>query len=401
MRPIPLAAPDIDEEDVRLVGEVLASGWLASGSFVPRFEAAFAARLGARCAVAVSSGTAALHLALLTAGITDGDLVVTSPFSFVASANAILYERGRPVFVDVDPVTLTMDPDRTLEAMDALHRRRPGWPRLLPRRAREPGELRALLPVHIFGRPVERMAELVGAARARGLAVVEDACEAIGAVQDGVNAGRWGDAAAFGFYPNKQLTTGEGGMLVGDDEGRARLWRSLRNQGRGVDPDWLRHERLGFNYRMDELSGALGVSQLGRLDALLARRAAVAERYNAALAGVDGVTPLAPPRPGVTLSWFLYPIRLAPEIDRDAVMRALAERGVCSRPYFWPIHLQPFYRERFGFMPGDFPHAEAAGCSMLALPMGPNLAADDIDRICTALAEVVAAAWDASARRTA
>lgn len=393
-RVIPLASPDINEEDVREVLGVLSSRYLASGPVLERFENAMAERFGARFAVGVSSGTAALHLAMIAAGAGDGDLVVTTPYSFVASSNAILYQRAIPLFVDIDPVTLTIDPAKAVEAIDAIAHRRAGWRRLLPRTCNvDVARLRAVLPVHLFGRPAE-MREIVAAARDAGIAIIEDACEAIGAMSDGVYAGRWGDAAAFGFYPNKQITTGEGGMLLTDNEQWAALFRSLRNHGRVADTDWLRYERLGYNYRLDELSAALGLSQLRRFEELLEKREAVAQRYSAFFEGLDGVSPLAPPRAGMTTTWFLYSIRLAPHIDRDLLMKRLEARGVMSRPYFWPIHLQPFYMERFGYRPGDFPASEAAGHSLLSLPMMPNLGADDIDYVCEVVAEEIAAARD-------
>jgi dTDP-4-amino-4,6-dideoxygalactose transaminase len=388
---IPLSSPDINEDDLQLVNQVLRSGYLASGPVTEQFEKEFAERFGARHAVAVSSGTAALHLAIIAAGVNDGDFVITSPYSFVASANSILFERGIPVFVDIDPDTLTIDPQKTIEAIRDLAERRSAWRELLPRSARNSsGVLRAVLPVHLFGGTAD-IREVVDAAAESGITVIEDACEAIGASSDGVYAGRWGDASAFGFYPNKQITTGEGGMLLTDRDGWADLFRCLRNQGRSRDAEILRYERLGFNYRLDEMSAALGLSQLRRLDDLLARRKAVADRYTALLSGVDGVTPLLDPPDGRTRTWFLYTIRLAPEIDRDALMEGLAARGIVTRPYFWPIHLQPFYRERFGFREGDFPAAEAAGRTMLALPMSPNLSDAEVDYVCSAVAELVCA----------
>lgn len=390
-RLIHLAAPDVDDEDVRRVYEVLASRYLAAGPVAEELERAMAERVGARFAVAVSSGTAALHLAIIAAEVREGDLVITSPFSFVASANAILYERGIPVFADVDPETLTLDPQKTLEAIDAIVHRRSGWRHLLPRTCiPTSGTLRAVLPVHIFGRPAE-IRGIVEASRNAGIAIIEDACEALGAEADGVLAGRWGDAATFGFAPNKPITSGEGGMVVTDNEAWARLFRSLRNQGRSADADRPRCDRLGFNYRMDEMSAALGVAQLRRLDELLRRREAVAQRYSAFFREVDGVSPLAPARPGMTVSPVLYAIRLAPDIDRDRLRQRLFERGVMTQAYFWPIHLQPFYIERFGYAPGDFTAAEAAGHSMLSLPFGPNLPDDDMDFVCNAVAEEVAA----------
>lgn len=388
---IPLSSPDINDDDFRLVNEVLRSRYLASGPMTERFEKEVAERFESRYAVAVSSGTAALHLAVIAAGVGDGDLVITSPYSFVASANAILYERGIPVFVDIDPETFTIDPQKTIEAIRALAHRKSGWQALLPRSARNSsGVLRAVLPVHLFG-CIAEMREVMAAAREAGVAVIEDACEAIGASADGVYAGRFGDAGALGFYPNKQITTGEGGMLLTDREGWADLFRSLRNQGRNRDSEWLRYERLGFNYRLDEMSAALGLSQFRRIDELLRKRQAVADRYTALLSAVDGVTPLLDLPAGRTRSWFLYAIRLAPEIDRDEVMLGLAARGVTTRPYFWPIHLQPFYMERFGFAEGDFPAAEAAGRSMLSLPMSPNLSDADIEFVSAAVSEQVSA----------
>jgi perosamine synthetase len=353
------------------------------------FEEEVAARFGARFAVATSSGTAALHMAVIAAGVKAGDLVITSPYSFVASANVILYERGIPVFVDVDPVTHMIDPQKAAEAIDTLAYQRPGWRHLLPRNCNATvGQLRAILPVHLFGRPAE-MREMVSVARNAGIAVIEDACEAFGATSDGVYAGRWGDAGAFGFYPNKQITSGEGGMLVTDNEQWAQLFRSLRNQGRSNDAEWLRYERLGFNYRLDEMSAALGLAQFRRLDELLRRREAVAARYSAFFSTIEGVAPLADARPNMTRTWFLYVVRFAPHIDRDRVMAALHARGIMARPYFWPIHLQPFYMERFGFAPGDFPVAEESGHRLLALPMSPNLSDEDVDFVCAAVAEEV------------
>ncbi len=369
-RRIQLSAPDITSEERRLVDEVLTSGQLSFGPVLEAFEQEFAERFGARYAVAMSSGTAALHVAMIAAGVGEGDVVITTPFSFVASANSILFERGVPYFVDIDPVTLTMDPAATVDAIETL----------APQ-----GRLRAVLPVHIFGRTVE-MEAILAAARKHGVVVIEDACEAIGASADGVFAGRFGDASAFGFYPNKQLTTGEGGVLLTDRDDWARLARSLRNQGRSDSGTRIEYERLGFNYRMNTISAAIGLAQIRRLGELLHKREAVAMRYNALLAGLDGITPLAPPRAGMQLSWFVYIIRLAEGIDRDRLQAALAARGIDSRPYFPPIHLQPVYRETFGFRPGMFPHAEAAGASLLALPFHGNLTAEDIDCVCDAVA---------------
>lgn len=374
-RHIQMSSPDIGSEERWLVDEVLRSGQLSNGPALASFEREFAARLDVRHAIAVSSGTAALHLGMIAAGVSDGDSVLTTPFSFIASANSILFERGIPVFVDIDPDTLTMDPQATVGAIESLA---PG------------GRLRAVLPVHVFGRLTE-MEAIVEAARRHGVFIVEDACEAISASLDGVPAGRWGDAAAFGFYPNKQLTTGEGGVLVTDREDWARLARSLRNQGRSEDGSWLHHERLGYNYRMDDLSAAVGLAQLRRLDELLARRAAVAARYDERFRDCDGVSPLPPVRAGMSVSWFVYVVRLAAGIDREQLMVRLAARGIPSRPYFPAIHLQPFYRQRFGFRPGMFPHSEAASASLLALPFHGNLLEEDIEYVSVSVLDEVGA----------
>lgn len=389
-RRVELSTPDIGPEERRLVDAVLTSGRLALGPMCEAFEEACRARFGARHAVAVSSGTAGLHLSVIAAGIGAGDLVLTTPFSFVASANVALYERAVPVFVDIDPKTLAMDVDQTLTAIEAIGRRQPGFQkRWLPRTGTAgDGPLRAIVPVHVFGRPTE-MPPMVAAARSHGLKVLEDACESIGAVLDGIPVGRWGDAGVFAFYPNKQMTTGEGGLVLTDCDDWARLMRSLRNQGRSEHDSWLQHTRLGYNYRLDEMSAALGLAQLRRLDALLQRRQALAAEYDALLSGAEGIETLAPPRDGMRLSWFVYPVRLDEGIDRDAIASRLAARGIATRPYFWPIHLQPFYRERFGYRPGDFPHAEAAGRTHLALPFHAHLTASDVEYVCESLVEAV------------
>jgi perosamine synthetase len=386
-RTVLLSSPHLDENDFKLVHDALASGRLASGPVVETFEREMAERYGAAFAIAASSGTAALHMGMIAAGVQDGDLVITSPFSFVASANVILYERGVPLFVDVERETMALDPQKVVEAIDAIANQRSGWQALVPPAVRhKPAVLRAVLPVHVFGRPTE-MAGIMSACRAAGLRVIEDACEAFDASIDGLPAGRWGDAGALAFYPNKQLTTGEGGMLLTDNAEWADLFRSLRNQGRSTDERWFRHDRLGFNYRMDEMSGALGLSQLRRADDLLRRRQEIADRYHSHLHGVAGVSTLPPVRAGLTQSWFLYTIRLDPHIDRDAFMARLSVRGIMTRPYFWPIHLQPFYIERFGFAPGDFPESEAAAASMLSLPMPLATGVSDVDYVCEVIRE--------------
>jgi perosamine synthetase len=385
-RPIPLSATDLGDDERLLVDEVLRSGRLSKGPMLANLEGAIAERFGARHAIGVSSGTAAVHLSVLAAGVRDGDMVITTPFSFIASANAILYERAVPVFVDIDPETLTIDPAAAVDAIETLTQRRAGWERLLPPRGAKPtGTLRAIIPVDVFGRVAEMQA-IAAAARAAGITVIEDACEAVGASLDGVPAGRWGDVGTFAFYPNKQMTTGEGGMVLTDDDAIAREVSSLRSQGRSDDRHWLRHQRIGYNYRLDELSAAVGLAQFRRLDELLQKREAVAAMYTERLRGIEGITPLPPPRAGMNVSWFIYVIRVDDGVDREALAADLSARGIPTRPYFWPIHLQPPYVERFGFEPGAYPHTEAAGNSLLSLPFHGKLTEDEVDYICDSIA---------------
>jgi perosamine synthetase len=374
---IPMSRPDITAAERAAVLDVLSTSTLALGPHLERFERALADTVGVRHGVGVNSGTSGLHLCMIAAGVGEGDVVLTTPFSFVASANCILYERARPVFVDIDPTTLGIDPD----ALDTTARR------LAARKER----VRAILPVHVFGHPAD-MDPINAVAERHGLVVVEDACEAIGAGYKGRPVGTLGDAAVFAFYPNKQMTTGEGGMIVTDDDAWDALCRSLRNQGRDVFDGWLEHSRLGFNYRLDEMSAALGAAQVARLAEILSRRARVAAAYTQRLSRLEHVT-VPPVAPWVTrMSWFVYVVRLAPWLDRDGVIAALAERGVPARAYFPPIHLQPLYRERFGFMPGDFPVSEAMGRRCLALPFFGAMTDLQIETVCTALGEVLAEA---------
>jgi perosamine synthetase len=366
-RQIPLARPDIGDRELQLVTEVLASDVLAMGPFIERFEAGIAALAGRRLGVACSSGTAGLHLGVRALEIGEGDEVITTPFSFVASANCLLYERALPRFVDIEEDTLGIDPDRLESAASS--------------------RTRAVLPVHVFGRPC-RIEAIATTARERGWALIEDACEGLGSSIDGRPLGGFGDVAVFAFYPNKQVTTGEGGMVVTDDAALADTMISLRNQGRDGDGGWLRHVRLGYNYRLDELSAAIGVAQLERLAELQAGRARVVRAYEEALGAFDWVT-LPRAGAGEVVDWFVYVVRLHPAIDRDRVMAKLAEIGVASRPYFTPLHLQPFYRSTFGFQPGDFPVTERVAASTLALPFSTRLAEEDVAQVASALAEAI------------
>jgi perosamine synthetase len=367
---VPLAQPVLGPEEEQRVLAVLRSGRLSLGPLADEFERAFAARLGAAHASAVSSGTAGLHLALRAAGVSDGDEVVTSPFSFVASANAVLYERARPVFADIDPVTLNLDPQAAAAAITE--------------------RTAALLPVHIFGYPADMQA-FEALAERHGLGIVEDACEALGARHgNGVAVGARGNPAVFGFYANKQLTTGEGGMVtLGSPEHKQRI-DSERNQGRAPDMGWLDHDRLGFNYRLSDLACALGIGQLERLEEMLAARSAAAGLYREALGEIEGLELPCADADGDRRGWFVFVVQLPALTDRDATVGALAARGIQSKPYLPAIHLMSFYRERFGHRPGEFPVCEEVAARSLALPFFPGITEGQLARVAEALRAVLA-----------
>ena len=373
---IPLSRPDINDKDRELVLETLRTPNLSLGPRLPEFEAKFASFLGVKHAVAVNSGTSALHLGVRALGIGEGDAVVTSPFSFVASANCLLFERAKPVFVDIDPATLNIDPAKIEDKVKDLRGKSGG---------KGAGVLKALLPVHVFGRPCDMRAIMDIAGRYE-LDVIEDACEALGAgIRVGAGAagqnavwrkvGTFGRWAAYGFYPNKQMTTGEGGMLVTNEDGIASLARSMRNQGRGETAAWLQHERLGFNYRLSDINCALGIGQISRIGAMLAKRERVAGWYAERLKGLkDVVVPLA--GDGERISWFVYVVRLSERFsrqDRDRIIAGMREKGIVCGNYFTPIHLQPFYRKMFGFKEGDFPVTESVSARTIALPFFNDL----------------------------
>jgi perosamine synthetase len=363
---IPLAQPVLGEAEETRVLEVLRSGQLSLGPRVPAFEAAFAAQVGAGFASAVSSGTAGLHLALRAVGVERDSEVVTTPFSFVASANVALYEGARPVFADIDPVTLNLDPDAASAAIT--------------------DRTSAILPVHVFGYPAD-----LAAFERLGLPIVEDACEALGArYADGGAVGGRGHPAGFGFYANKQLTTGEGGMItLGSAEQKQRI-DSERNQGRAPNMDWLDHDRLGFNYRLSDIACALGLAQLDRLGEMLAGRARVATLYGQALAGIDEDLALpCPDTGGAVRGWFVYVVQLPHRLERDAVIAALRGHGIPSKPYFPAIHLMSFYRERFGHREGEFPVCEDVAARSIALPFFPAMTEDQVARVAGALGAVL------------
>ncbi|HYO49657.1 MAG TPA: DegT/DnrJ/EryC1/StrS family aminotransferase [Chloroflexia bacterium] len=365
---IPMSSPDITEAEINAVMEVLRTPYLSIGPRIVEFEEATARYTGSRYATGVNSGTSGLHMAVIAAGVHDGDEVITPSFSFIASANAVLYERGKPVFVDVDPLTGNIDP----QAIEAAVTER----------------TKAIMPVHAFGQPAD-MDPIIEVARKHNLYVIEDSCEAIGAEYKGRQAGTLGDAGVFAFYPNKQMTTGEGGIIVTDNEEWANLFRSLRNQGRDVFDAWLNHTRLGYNYRLDEMSAALGLAQIGRIEELLAKRARVAEWYNERIADISGIHALHIAATTTRMSWFVYVVRCADGLGRNDLMSYLQEHGIPSRPYFTPIHLQPFYRDRFGWSRGDLPHTEKAGDTFLALPFSGIMSKVQVDYVCRYLQEGV------------
>ena len=391
---IPMSSPSLDDAEIAAVNKVLQTRYLSIGPQIQAFEQALSSYVGTAHAIGVNSGTSGLHLAIIAAGVEEGDLVITTPFSFIASANCILYERAIPIFVDIDPQTLNIDPAMVAAAADDLARGGDAAKRWLPPAVRDTGprggtgDLKAILPVDAFGQPADYDPIRETAGR-HGLVVIEDSCEAIGAEYKGQQAGTLGDAAAFAFYPNKQMTTGEGGMIVTGRQDWADLFRSLRNQGRDVFDAWLNHTRLGYNYRMDEMSAALGVSQLSRIEELLARRDQVAEWYNERLADVEGVQiPYVAPTT-TRMSWFVYVVRIAPQVNRNQVLARLKEQGIPSRPYFTPIHLQPFYVQKFGYRRGDFPVTEGAGDTCLALPFSGVMTEDQMDYVCEHLRAVL------------
>ncbi len=368
MRPIGLSAPYVDETEEELVLEVIRSGRLAFGPMIEQFEEALAERVEAPYVAAVSSGTAGLHLCMKLAGIEPGDEVVTTPLSFIASANAIVYEGGVPIFVDVDERTLNLAP----AAVEAA---------ITPR-------TKALVLVDLFGYPLELDAFHELAAR-HGLTIIEDACEALGSTYRGRPIGSFGNPAVFAFYPNKQVTTGEGGAVALGTEAEWELVKSLANHGRIDRGETFAHARIGYNYRLDELSAALGVAQLRKLDRILALRDEVAARYDTLLADVEDVRLLCPDDDLHRRSWFVYVVLVQPPVDRSAVMDLLAAEGIASKPYLPAIHLQPAYRDRYGFSPGMFPVAEAAGERGLALPFHTGLSIEEQERVVDALARAL------------
>ena len=365
VRPVPLSGPYLDEREEELVLEVMRSGRLSLGPTTDRFEELFAAKTGAPYAAAVSSGTAGLHLLCISAGIAPGDEVITTPYSFAASANCFVYEGGVPVFADVDARTLNVDPAAVEAAV--------------------PPRTKAIVAVDIYGYPCE-LDELRAIAQLHGLALIQDSCEALGAEYKGAPLGSHGPSAVFAFYPNKQMTTGEGGMVTTHSEEEWRLLRSLRNQGRGDEGGWLEHVRLGFNYRMDDVRAAIGIGQLEKLETMLALRSSVAKRYGELLRDVDGVELPCADDADHRRSWFVYVIKLPDMEARERVIAHFEREAIGYNRYLPSIHLQPYMRERFGFREGMCPVAEDASSRTLALPFFTALEADAQERVAEALA---------------
>jgi perosamine synthetase len=362
-RALSMSSADLDETDIQAVLGVLRSGRLALGPKAQAFERAIADYTGVRHAVAVDSGTAALHLIVKAMGLGPRDQVLVPSFTFAASVNAILYEGATPVFVDMEPVTYNLDP------ADLAHR--------INHRTR------AIMAVDVFGHPVDWGA-LDRIAAQHGLPVIDDCCEGLGATYHGRKLGSFGRAGAFAFYPNKQITTGEGGMIVTDDEALARTCRSLANQGRAEMGSWLQHDRLGHNYRLDEMSAALGLSQMDRLEPFLAKRERVAQLYRERIRCIEGVrAPVV--LPGVRMSWFVYVVTLDADCDRDRTAQAMEREGVPVRGYFAPIHTQPYIRERFGDLRGTLPVTEAYARRTLALPFHNGLEEAEVEHVLAVL----------------
>ena len=365
--PIPLSRPDIAESDVAAVVQVLKTDRLSIGPQTEAFERAIAARAGRKHGVAVNSGTSGLHLLVRALGLGEGDEVVTTPFSFVATTNCLLYERAKPVFADIDPATYNVDP----AALEAA---------ITPR-------TKAILPVEVFGN-MAHFDAYERIARKHGLKMIEDCCEALGGRLGGRAAGHFGDAGVFAYYPNKQITTGEGGMVVTDDAEVAELCRSMRNRGRDTK-EWLAHARMGYNYRMSEITAALGVAQAARLEQILAKRRRAAELYRQVLAGVEEIhlPPMAEPDQA---SWFVFVIRLADRFSaaqRNILMQHLRDHGIGCNPYFVPIHLQPYVREALGTRAGQFPNTERVAARTIALPFFSTLKEEQALRVKTAITE--------------
>ncbi|MEA3326102.1 MAG: DegT/DnrJ/EryC1/StrS family aminotransferase [Chloroflexota bacterium] len=393
---IRMSSPDLTDADRQAVMDVVKTPNLSMGPKIKAFESAFCELTDAKNAIGVNSGTAGLHLCVRAANIGVGDIVVTTPFSFVSSTNVILFEKAVPVLVDVDPVTGNIDTELLEKAVTDLSWGGETARRWLPRKLPPVNQdalnpVKAILPVDVFGQPAD-YDPINQIAKQYNLAVIEDSCEALGGEYKGHPAGTLGDYGVFAFYPNKQITTGEGGMIVTDDDQAAEYMRALRNQGRAPGDTWLQHTHLGYNYRLDEMSAALGLSQMNRLEMLLQQRAKVADWYTKHLAEIEGVTPPELVENTTRVSWFVYVIRVEESIDRDRLAQILKGKGVPVRPYFAPIHLQPYMMEMFGYQHGDFPVTEDLGNRSMALPFSGTMSEEAVVTVCQKIAEALIAA---------
>ncbi|OGN93120.1 MAG: polysaccharide biosynthesis protein [Chloroflexi bacterium RBG_13_50_21] len=389
LQQIPMSSPDLTDAERQAVARVLETPNLSMGSQITAFEESIKAFTGSQHAIGVSSGTAGLHLCVRAAGIQAGDLVITTPFSFVASSNVLLYEGAVPIYVDVEPRTGNIDPHLIFAAaQDIIQGGRNAQAWLPPKGASVKAKLKAILPVDVFGQPAD-LDPILKTAWKFKLKVIEDSCEALGAIYQGRSAGTLGDYGVFAFYPNKQITTGEGGMIITDDLDAANLMRALRNQGRAPGDTWLQHTHLGYNYRLDEMSAALGVTQMQRLDELLSKRDQVADWYNQRICEIPGIEAPTVARYTTRVSWFVYVVRLAQGLNRDLIAKKLGDLGVPARPYFLPIHLQPYMMERFGYKEGIFPVTEDLGRRGLALPFSGVMEEGLVERVCQALRRVI------------
>ena len=384
-----MSSPDLTDAERQAVQNVLNTPNLSMGHWIVDFEKSFQDRTGVKNAVGVSSGTTGLHLCVRAAGIGAGDLAVTTPFSFVASSNVLLYENAIPVFVDVNPKTGNIDPQLADQAVRDLCAGGKMADRWLPRKGSgKKGKLKAILPVDVFGQPAD-LDPIRKAADEFKIAMIEDSCEALGAEYKGKPAGTLGDHGVFAFYPNKQITTGEGGVVITRDDKAADMMRALRNQGRAPGDTWLQHTYLGYNYRLDEMSAALGTVQMGRLDELLNKRDRVANWYTERLSEIPGVEPPVVEPYTTRMSWFVYVVRFDAKIDRDLLAKRLEERGIHVRPYFLPIHLQPYMVERFGYRIGDFPVTEDLGRRGLALPFSGVMTEEQVEAVCSTVRDEI------------
>ncbi len=386
---IPMSSPDLTDKERQAVARVLSTPNLSMGDQITAFEDSVKAYTGSQHAIGVSSGTGGLHLCVRAAGIQPGDLVITTPFSFVASANVLLYEGAVPVFVDVEPYTGNIDPYLVFAAaQDIIQGGKNAQAWLPPKNASPASPLKAILPVDVFGQPAD-LEPILNTAWKYKLKVIEDSCEALGAEYKGHPAGTLGDYGVFGFYPNKQITTGEGGMIITDDESAANLMRALRNQGRAPGDTWLQHTHLGYNYRLDEMSAALGLAQMQRFDELISKRDQVAEWYNQRLPEIPGIEIPTIAKYTSRVSWFVYVIRFAPGLDRNGIAKKLGKLGIPARPYFLPVHLQPYMVERFGYQEGTFPVTEDLGRRGLALPFSGVMDESQVEHVCRALRDII------------